>query len=358
MRQLIEEHRVIVCVGSGGVGKTTISAALAIAAARLGKRVLVLTIDPARRLATALGIANSHRDIRLHGRDYRGQLWAGMIDAQRVFAEYVERHAKDRQAAQRLLDTRFYQQLSTTLSGSQEFTALSRLVDAVAGGRYDLVVLDTPPAAHASDFLRAPQRLNAVFETTIVSAFMGRTVGLGLAAAAWKHSVKMLLGTLRLLTGSAFIADLGRFFAAIDAIAPDIRTTNLAAHGLLLEPTTAFVLVSSFDAAKIQEGQALRDEIDAAGYHLRQVIVNRAWPEWSQVDAKMQAAVQAQLRGQGQAPLADLHRTLIGYYARRHVVAARFGAVLTLPEMDDEVVGIDALERLAARLLPAAAPQR
>jgi anion-transporting ArsA/GET3 family ATPase len=353
MHQLIEDHRVIVCVGSGGVGKTTISAALAIAAARLGKRTLVLTIDPARRLATALGIANSHRDIRLHGREYRGQLWAGMIDARRIFAEYVERHANDRLAAQRLLDTRFYQQLSTTLSGSQEFTALSRLVDAVEGGRYDLVILDTPPATHASDFLRAPQRLNAVFESTIVSLFMGRSTGLGLAASAWKKSVKMMLGTLRLLTGSAFIANFSRFFSAIDAIAPDIRATNLRAHGLLLEPTTGFVLVSSFDAAKIQEGRALRDEIDAAGYHLRKVIVNRAWPEWSQVDADTQASIQARLRDIGQAPLADLHRTLVGYYARRHVLAASFGEVLTLPEMEQEVVGIEALERLAGRLLPA-----
>ena len=123
----------------------------------MGKRVLVLTIDPARRLATALGIANSADDVRVPWQRYRGQLWAGTIDPARIFAEYIERHASDRTTAERLFGNALYQQMSTTLSGSQEFTSLSRLHDAATSGDYDLVILDTPPAAHAVDFLRAPE---------------------------------------------------------------------------------------------------------------------------------------------------------------------------------------------------------
>jgi anion-transporting ArsA/GET3 family ATPase len=351
MRALIESHRVIVCAGSGGVGKTTIAAALGVAAARMGKRVLVLTIDPARRLATALGINNSANDVRVPGQKYRGQLWAGTIDPARIFADYIERHAKDRKTVERLLGSTLYQQMSTTLSGSQEFTSLSKLHDAATSGDYDLVILDTPPAVHAVDFLRAPERLNAVFDTAIVSLFMGRTAGLGLVATAWKRGVKVYLAALTRLTGSAFMATLGDFFSAIDAMAPDIRQTNLHARNLLLDPSAAFVLISSFDLAKIQEGEAFHDELVRAGYHLRKVIVNRAWPQWAQDDAGLRSLASRSLLARGERRLAALHTALSDYYAARRSLHTRFKDLLILPEMDDEIVGLAALEGLAARLV-------
>lgn len=351
MKALIENHRVIVCTGSGGVGKTTTSAALGIAAAKMGKRVLVLTIDPARRLATSLGIENSSEDVRVPGQTFAGELFAGMIDPTRIFADYIERHSSTREAAQRLFNTVLYQQLSTTLSGSQEFTSLARLHDAATSGDYDLVILDTPPAAHAVDFLLAPEKLNAVFDSSIVSLFMGRSAGFGLAATAWKQGVKMILGTLTFLTGSEFVRNFTDFFAAIDAIAPDIRRTNLQAQQLLLDPATAFVLISSFDAAKIQEGEAFHDQLIEAGYHLRKVIVNRAWPLWSQGSAQQQADLQQSLRNGPARELAALHAQLLAYYEARRTQHTRFGEILAVPEMDGEVVGLPALERLASRLL-------
>jgi anion-transporting ArsA/GET3 family ATPase len=352
MRAVIEDHRVIVCAGSGGVGKTTIAAALGVAAAKMGKRVLVLTIDPARRLATALGITHSANDVRVPGQKYRGQLWAGTIDPARIFADYIERHARDRKAVERLLNNSLYQQMSTTLSGSQEFTSLSKLHDAATRGDYDLVILDTPPAVHAVDFLRAPERLNAVFDTAIVSLFMGRTTGLGLVATAWKQGVKLYLAALTRLTGSAFVANLSDFFSAIDAIAPDIRQTNLLARNLLLDPSAAFVLISSFDLAKIQEGEAFHDELVRAGHHLRKVIVNRAWPQWTQADAAPRSTVRKALLARGERKLAELHDALADYYAARRSLHARFADLLILPEMDDQIVGLAALEDLAARLVP------
>jgi anion-transporting ArsA/GET3 family ATPase len=356
MIELLNTHRVIVCTGSGGVGKTTTSAALGIAAAQMGKRVLVLTIDPARRLATTLGITNTADDVRVPKQNYAGELWAGSIDSARIFADYIERHARDPQIAQRLFANSLYQQMATTLSGSQEFTSLARLYDAANSEDYDLVILDTPPAAHAADFLHAPAKLNAVFDSHIVSLFMGRggtrgnTAG-GFAASAMKGGMKLVLGALKVLTGSAFVATFNDFFAAIDAIAPDIRATNLAAHELLLDPSTAFVLITSFDAAKLQEGEAFHDELSSAGYHLKKVIVNRAWPHWSQASEAELHDAQAQLRKAGAAGLATLHEQLSHWYSARRELHTRFTELITLPEMDDEVVGLAALEDVAQRLV-------
>jgi anion-transporting ArsA/GET3 family ATPase len=352
MRALIERHRVIVCTGSGGVGKTTISAALGVAAAKMGKRVLVLTIDPARRLSTALGMATTFEDVCVPGQKYPGKLWAGTVEPARIFADYIERHSKNRNTMERLFSNALYQQLSTTLSGSQEFTSLSKLYDAVTSSDYDLVILDTPPTAHAADFLHAPEKLNAVFDSAIVGMFMGRTLGLGFAATAWKRSTKMILGALKFLTGSSFVATLSDFFSAIDAIAPDIRETSLRAHQLLLDPSTAFVLISSFDAAKIQEGEAFHDELNGAGYHLRKVIVNRAWPHWTPTDAAAKAVVRKALQARGQPALTELHAVLSDYYVARRLSHTRFPDIVAIPEMADDLVGLGALERLAERLVP------
>jgi anion-transporting ArsA/GET3 family ATPase len=354
MKNLLRDHRVVVCTGSGGVGKTTVSAALGVAAARMGKRVLVLTIDPARRLATALGIANSTVDVRVPQQRFRGELWAGTIDPAHIFAEYIERHAKDRATADRLFANALYQQLSTTLSGSQEFTSLSRLHDAATSGDYDLVVLDTPPAAHAAEFLLAPARLNAVFESAIVSLFMGRTAGLGLAAMAWKRGMRLTLGALTLLTGSSFVATFNDFFSAIDVIAPDIRETNRRAHQMLLDPTTAFVLISSFDAAKLQEGQDFHAELTGAGYHLKKVIINRAWPQWTPGDTVAQSNVGRALLAHAEPALSELYTQLSDYYRARRSSSTPFADVIMIPEMEEDLVGLAALDQLARRLISVA----
>lgn len=351
MKDLIERHRVVVCTGSGGVGKTTTAAALGVAAARAGKRVLVLTIDPARRLATTLGIANRAEDTLVPGQAWRGELWAGAIDPARIFAEYIERHARSRETVRRLQANALFRQISTTLSGSQEFTSLARLHDAATSGAYDLVILDTPPAAHAADFLHAPARLNAVFDSAVVSLFMGRSAGLGLASAAWKRGVHMVLAALALLTGSAFVATFKDFFSAVDAIAPDIRETNLLAHRLLLDPATAFVLVSSFDSAKLHEGEAFREELIGAGYHLRKVVVNRAWPQWMPAEAARRRAQQESLSAQGLPALAALHEQLCAYHEARRGLRVGFADTITVPEMDGDITGLRALERLAGHLM-------
>lgn len=156
MRALIEEHRVIVCTCRQRRRRQDHDLGRARRGRRaLGKRVLVLTIDPARRLATTLGIAQGAEDVRVPKQAWRGELWAGAIDPARIFADYIERHAKSPDIVARLVANALYQQIATTLSGSQEFTSLARLHEAATSGAYDLVILDTPPAATRLD-LHAP----------------------------------------------------------------------------------------------------------------------------------------------------------------------------------------------------------
>lgn len=347
MKALIDRHDVIVCTGSGGVGKTTTSAALATLAAGMGRRVLVLTIDPARRLATTLGIDAVKGEVRVPGQQFAGEFHAAMIDQKEIFESFIERAAPDAETLARLRGNTLYQQLSTTLSGAQEFTSCVKLHDAASCGKYDLVILDTPPAAHAVNFLLAPQRLNALFDNAVMSLFMERTTGLRLAAAAWKQGVKIVLESLRLMTGSEFVGTLRDFFVCIDAMAPRIREKNQAAHALLLSPRTAFVLITSFDQAKIQEGVDFHRELEAGGYHLRQVIVNRAWPAWVQADPVGAAARLEQLN---LGDSARLCRELGNYYRQRGGAHERFPNVILVPEMERAVVGLRALTELGETL--------
>ena len=164
---LLEGRRIVVCAGSGGVGKTTTAAALAMGMAERGLKVAVVTIDPAKRLADSLGLEELGNEPRLvdparfseHGVEIRGELWALMLDAKRTFDELIERLAPDRATVDDVLANRIYQQLSSAVAGSQEFTAIAKLYELDQEGDYDLLVLDTPPSRNALDFLDAPARL-------------------------------------------------------------------------------------------------------------------------------------------------------------------------------------------------------
>lgn len=159
MNNWLSKTKILVCVGTGGVGKTTVAASLGIAAAKKGLNVLVLTIDPAKRLAQALGL-NSEKtgDVFVPDQNFKGKLFAGIIDPEASFSEFVKYNSSDKNKAETLLNNTLFKQLSTNLSGSQEFTSLDRLYRAVNSNKYDLVILDTPPAQNAMDFFKAPEK--------------------------------------------------------------------------------------------------------------------------------------------------------------------------------------------------------
>jgi anion-transporting ArsA/GET3 family ATPase len=278
----LKKQKVIVCAGTGGVGKTTIAAALGVRAQQLGLRTLVLTIDPARRLADALGLSQDMDDPVLVSRHMSGvALYACMLNPERVFDQFVKKNALRSESVVRLMNSRLYMQLKSSLSGSQEFTALERLRSFVDSHEYQLVILDTPPAQHAMDFLSAPMKLNALFQSSIIQWFAQGASGQGgFFRKLFQRSTIVVMKSLEKLTGASFVKELSEFFSSVGDWHELLQNRTQRAHELLLSESTQFVLVTSFDRAKILESLDFAKELENRGYHLGLAVINRSFPEW------------------------------------------------------------------------------
>ena len=219
-RQLEERH--ILCCGTGGVGKTTTSAVLALSAARLGRKAIVVTIDPAKRLASSLGLAELGHEIQevapdlvRAGTTSAASLSAMMLDQKRAFDEVVERHAKDPAAVKRILANPVYAQISGSLAGSQEYAAMAKLHELDATGRFDLIVVDTPPTAHALDFLDAPEKLTQAIDSPAIEWFRKLQGG---GRSGWSLLGKtgsFVLARLAKFVGSRFLDDIAKVAALL-----------------------------------------------------------------------------------------------------------------------------------------------
>jgi len=277
---LLDGKRVCVCSGSGGVGKTTTSAAIALGMAAEGAKVAVVTIDPARRLANALGLdelENEPRRVepeRLSGMGDRfsGELWAMMLDPKRTFDELIDRIAADPERAAEIKRNRVYSELSTAVSGSQEFTAVAKLYELDRDGDFDLLVLDTPPSRNALDFLDAPGRLTSFLEGRAMKAFI-RPTGLGMRVLG--RGAAPFLGALRKVTGVDLVSDLTTFFGLLGDMTGEFSARARAVEQLLRAPTTAFLLVTSAQEAAIDEAIWFRRTLAETGLPFAGVIVNR-----------------------------------------------------------------------------------
>ena len=277
---LLEGKRVCVCGGSGGVGKTTTSAAIALGMAAEGAKVAVVTIDPAKRLANALGLQELENEPRRVepdrltgvGDPFRGELWAMMLDPKRTFDELIDRVADDPERAEEIKRNRVYRELSTAVSGSQEFTAVAKLYELVRDGDFDLLVLDTPPSRNALDFLDAPGRLTSFLEGRALKAFI-RPTGLGMRVLG--RGAAPLLGGLRRVTGVDLITDLTTFFGLLGGMTEDFSARARGVEEMLRADTTAFVLVTSAQRAAIDEAIWFRRTLNEGGLPFAGVIVNR-----------------------------------------------------------------------------------
>src|SRR5918998_3785620 len=217
---LLEGRRIVVCAGSGGVGKTTTAAALAMGMAERGLKVAVVTIDPAKRLADSLGLEELGNEPRLvdperfsdHGVEIRGELWALMLDSKRTFDALIERLAPDARTRDEVLANRIYQQLSSAVAGSQEFTAIAKLYELDASGDFDLLVLDTPPSRNALDFLDAPGRLTSFFQGRAIRLFL-RPAGIG--SRLMGAGTGAVFSLMRRATGIDLLEDLSVFFRSL-----------------------------------------------------------------------------------------------------------------------------------------------
>jgi len=276
----LEGKRVVICAGSGGVGKTTTSAALAMGLAASGQRVAVVTIDPARRLADSLGLEQLDNEPRLvdparfagHGIEMEGELWAMMLDAKRTFDELIERLAPDEATRDEVLGNRIYQQLSGAVAGSQEFTAVAKLYELHRSDRFDVLILDTPPSRNALDFLDAPDRLTGFFEGRALRVFLAPT---GLAAKVVGRGTSVVFGVLRRLTGVDLLDDLSVFFRALGGLIDGFRERAEGVKALLDDEATAFLIITSPEREPVEEAIFFHGKLAESAMRFQGLIVNR-----------------------------------------------------------------------------------
>jgi anion-transporting ArsA/GET3 family ATPase len=345
LADVLHERRIIVCVGSGGVGKTTTAAALALAAARRGKRTLVLTIDPAKRLANSLGLeALGHQVqevdralVRANAPSDRGELHAMMLDQKQAFDEMVQRHARDPAAVQRILANPVYSQISASLAGAQEYAAMTKLHDFDRRGGWDTIVVDTPPTAHALDFLDAPRKLSDAIDSPAIDWFRKLQGGSGSGWSIVGKTGSFIMKRLARFVGSQFIDDLGIFFTEFNDILGGFRQRAEETFALLREPRVGFVLVASPEAMAMREALYFHERLVAAAMPFVGFVVNKIHPSLPlAVDEATVAAALAAHAGVAALGLSGTTRAMAA-----HELVAAHDELETLAESDR-----DAIDRL------------
>src|SRR3954447_959861 len=270
---LLEGKRIVICAGSGGVGKTTTSAALALGMAERGMKVAVVTIDPAKRLANALGMDELGNEPHLVELDLDGELWAMMLDAKRTFDEVIERLAPDDATREEIFENRIYQQLSSAVAGSQEFTAIAKLFELDQEGDYDLLVLDTPPSRNALDFLDAPGRLTGFFQGRAIRMFL-RPAGIG--GKIIGRGTGVVFSLLKRVTGVDLLEDLSVFFRSLGGLIDGFSERAQRVGALLEDPATTFLIVTSPQHDPVEEAIFFHRKLREAGMPFGGMVVNRA----------------------------------------------------------------------------------
>jgi anion-transporting ArsA/GET3 family ATPase len=357
---------IIVCCGSGGVGKTTTSAALALRAAERGRKVVVLTIDPARRLAQSMGIEaldNTPRPVAgVRGTaDHGGSLEAMMLDMKRTFDEVVESQATPEKAKQ-ILENPFYIALSSSFAGTQEYMAMEKLGqlhrDARQTGTYDLIVVDTPPSRSALDFLDAPERLSSFLDGRFVRLLLAPARG---PARLMTAGLGMVTGALSKILGGQLITDLQTFVAALDTVFGGFRARAQQTYALLQADGTAFLVVAAPESDALREAAYFVERLGEERMPLAGLVVNRATPAPAgqlSADEAMTAAGRLQRAGAGSvtAGLLRLHADRFRMCEREAELRGRFAAAhpqvptVVVPALAGDVHDLEGLRRVGELL--------
>lgn len=276
--RLVEERSIVITCGSGGVGKTTVAAVLAMEAAERGRRAVVVTIDPAKRLADALGLSGiGNEPSRIDG-DWPGELWAVMLDTKSTFDELVQRYSSEPEQAERILSNRFYRNISGALSGTQEYMAMEKLYELHANQDFDLVVVDTPPTRHALDFLDAPRRLTRFLDHRLYRTLMAPTRGM---MRAVNVAAQAFVRTVSRVVGGEVLDDALAFFSAFQGMEQGFRDRASAVLELLTDPSTSYILVASPKRDTVEEAQYFADRLSEADVPVQALIVNRLHPRFT-----------------------------------------------------------------------------
>lgn len=357
------DTRVIVCCGSGGVGKTTTAAALAIRAAERGRKTVVLTIDPAKRLAQALGLpelGNHPRRVEVPGFEPAGDLSAMMLDMRRTFDDMVLAHA-GRERAEEVLSNPFYRTISSSFSGTQEYMAMERLGQLAAEGTWDLIVVDTPPSRSALDFLDAPQRLSAVLDGRII-----RMLAAPARAGTW--GLRKIVGAgfslftkaVSAIVGGQMLADASAFVQAFDSMFGGFRERADRTYRLLRSRGTAFVVIAAPEPDALREASYFVQRLSEESMPLSGLVVNRTHPAMAKLTPAKALAAADNLDRNGESPLAaavlrlhadgvavaERERRLVGRFTRTHPKVA----LAMVPALPSDVHDLDGLRDIGEKM--------
>jgi len=386
LESLLATREIVIFCGSGGVGKTTTAAAAALgAASELGAKALVLTIDPARRLADALGVeefGNLERRvpddlIRAAGLEPRGELYAAMLDTKRSWDELVLRHAPNEETAYRILENRLYQNIAARFVQSHDYIAIERLYDIHASGRYDLVVIDTPPSRNAIDFLDAPKRMADFFGGRLLRWLtMPYRVGGKRGARMINFASRPFYQLADRVLGSQFLQDIAEFFLNFQTMYDGFKTRARAVERLLYDRRTSFVVVTTLEGAPLREGEFFSEQLTTRGFHLGAMVLNRVLPQalLSDEGARAAAVLAADSESLGKMlsdldlpELSDAERNArvlriasqsfrdFSVVAKREAelrneLARLHDVVASVPAFTDDISDLDGLARIAAAL--------
>jgi anion-transporting ArsA/GET3 family ATPase len=392
---LLSAREVVVYCGSGGVGKTSVAAASALtAAARLGGKVLVLTIDPARRLADALGLeafGNVARRVPLDayselGVEPRGELWAAMLDTKRSWDELVLRHAPDEATAYRILDNRMYHNVTSRFVQSHDYIAMERLFEIHASGEYDLIIIDTPPTRNAIDFLEAPARMAEFFGGRLLRWLtMPYRIGGGRGGRMFNAASRPFYQMADRVLGSQFLQDIAEFFLNFQSMYSGFVERAHSVEQLLHDRRTTFAVVTTLEGAPLREAEAFCQELAARGFDLGALVLNKVLPDYllspdgehaADVLGRDHDALAREL-SDGDGALADptsaarVLRTLADSFHKYEVVARREAelrtelsrlappgpeVVVSVPSFDSDIADVRGLARIGEALFAHGAP--
>lgn len=363
---LIRSSKILITAGSGGVGKTTLAASIAVKAALMGKRVLVITIDPAKRLAQALGMPSAPENLESLGPEVQtmeslshkvfsdasgGELWACQVDPKNVFERVLRELVPETARWEKLLRNPLYQQLVSNLSGSQEFSSIEFLRSAVSSQKFDFIVLDTPPMQHAMDFLTSHKKLGTLFQDSIARWFESPSEGAGFLSRVFSRGTRFALDSLQKITGGAFIGQLADFFVAIRSFRGQILARILESDKILKSSTTQFLLVTGYDETKFSEAEAFVKTLRSNQYNIAGIAINRCLPDFSP-----EAWPQTLNSDQGNR-VKLLYLSFSNYYDSRERAFIEFEnrligtlPLVKIPDVFEEVYGIAGIKKIASYL--------
>ena len=348
IEQIVGSAQICVCAGAGGVGKTSTSAAIALGAAARGRRVAVLTIDPAKRLANALGLERlGNEPRRVPGGEGDGELWAMMLDAKRTFDDLVETYASDERTRDAVLSNRIYQELSSAVSGSQEYMAMEKLYEIHEQGEFDLLVLDTPPTRNALDFLDAPERLHRFIDSRSLRFFLSPGVKL------LGRGSGVLFAVLQRVTGIDLLRDLSEFFQSFGDMSEGFRARAERVNELLGSDAATFVLVAAPRHDAIEDAIFFHDQLRERGMPFGGVVVNRFHDaRGADEEIDLEAGLGADLAGKVEANYLDFEVLASRDRSNLRRLTGRLDGepVIVVPELDGDVHDLEGLEAMAAHL--------